>query len=81
MYSRPGIAYVLNGQLPLEQVISRRESFYREHRFELHELAPRRASLEAAFMELTQGSQEYQGARSAATAVAPGVLAPPRMEN
>jgi len=52
-----------------------------EHRFELHELAPRRASLEAAFMELTQGSQEYQGARSAATAVAPGVLAPTRMEN
>lgn len=52
-----------------------------EHRFELHELAPRRASLEAAFMELTQGSQEYQGSRSAATAVATGVLAPTRMEN
>ena len=34
------------------------------HRFELHELSPRRASLEAAFMELTEGSQEYP--RSAA---------------
>jgi ABC-2 type transport system ATP-binding protein len=30
------------------------------HGLELHELSPRRASLEAAFMELTQGSQ-YQG--------------------
>lgn len=35
MYSRPGIAYVLLGQVPPEQIISRRESFYREHRFEL----------------------------------------------
>ena len=32
------------------------------NRIELHELSPRRASLEAAFMELTQGSQEYQAA-------------------
>jgi ABC-2 type transport system ATP-binding protein len=31
------------------------------HGLELHELSPRRASLEAAFMELTQGSQQYQG--------------------
>jgi ABC-2 type transport system ATP-binding protein len=31
-----------------------------EHRIELHELTSRRASLETAFMELTQGSQEYQ---------------------
>ncbi len=30
------------------------------HGIELHELTSRRASLEAAFMELTQGSQEYQ---------------------
>lgn len=30
------------------------------NRIELHELSPRRASLESAFMELTQGSQEYQ---------------------
>jgi len=30
------------------------------HRIELHELTPRRASLEAAFMELTHGSVEYQ---------------------
>ncbi|MEO8539980.1 MAG: ATP-binding cassette domain-containing protein [bacterium] len=30
------------------------------NRIELHELTPRRASLESAFMELTQGSQEYQ---------------------
>ncbi len=31
-----------------------------EHRIVLHELAPRRASLETAFMELTQGSLQYQ---------------------
>jgi len=31
-----------------------------EHRIELHELTSRRASLETAFMELTQQSQEYQ---------------------
>ncbi|OAI42320.1 multidrug ABC transporter ATP-binding protein [bacterium SCGC AG-212-C10] len=35
---------------------------------ELHELSPRRASLEAAFMELTQGSQQYQGAALAGAA-------------
>jgi ABC-2 type transport system ATP-binding protein len=34
------------------------------HSLELHELSPRRASLEAAFMELTQGSQQYQGVLS-----------------
>jgi len=38
------------------------------HGFELHELSPRRASLETAFMELTQDSQDYRGAaRSGAT--------------
>ena len=31
-----------------------------EHRIEIHELSLRRASLEAAFMELTQDSVEYQ---------------------
>lgn len=36
-----------------------------EHRIVLHELAPRRASLEAAFMELTESSVEYQGAGTA----------------
>ena len=35
MYSRPGIAYVLLGQVPPEQIISRRASFYQEHRFDL----------------------------------------------
>lgn len=30
------------------------------HRIELHELTPRRATLEAAFMELTEGGLEYQ---------------------
>ena len=38
------------------------------HGYELHELAPRRASLEAAFMELTQGSQEYRGSALATAA-------------
>jgi ABC-2 type transport system ATP-binding protein len=38
------------------------------HGFELHELSPRRASLEAAFMELTQGSQQYQGSALAGAA-------------
>lgn len=31
-----------------------------EHRIEIHELTLRRASLEAAFMELTQDSIDYQ---------------------
>ncbi|MBP7998854.1 MAG: FAD-dependent oxidoreductase [Chloroflexi bacterium] len=35
MYSRPGIAYVLLGQVPPEQIISRRRAFYAEHRFDL----------------------------------------------
>lgn len=34
-YSRPGIAYVINGQVSPEQIISRSKSFYREHRFDL----------------------------------------------
>jgi len=38
------------------------------HGLELHELSPRRASLEAAFMELTQGSQQYQGVLSSSAA-------------
>lgn len=38
-----------------------------EHRIEIHELALRRASLEAAFMELTQDSVEYQQMKPAAT--------------
>ncbi|MGD9933047.1 MAG: ABC transporter ATP-binding protein [Dehalococcoidia bacterium] len=38
------------------------------HGLELHELSPRRASLEAAFMELTHGSQQYQGALSSSAA-------------
>jgi ABC-2 type transport system ATP-binding protein len=44
-----------------------------EHRIELQELTTRRASLEAAFMELTEGNQQYQagtpdGAASTETA-------------
>lgn len=35
MYSRPGIAYVLNGQVPPEQIIARRPSFYQQHRLDL----------------------------------------------
>lgn len=35
---------------------------------ELHELSPRRASLEAAFMELTQESQQYHGVLSSTAA-------------
>jgi ABC-2 type transport system ATP-binding protein len=31
-----------------------------QYRIELHELTSRRASLETAFMELTEGSQQYQ---------------------
>jgi ABC-2 type transport system ATP-binding protein len=41
-----------------------------EHRIELHALAPRRASLEAAFMELTRDSLDYQGGTLDAAAVA-----------
>ena len=41
-----------------------------QHRIELHELTPRRASLEAAFMELTQGSLDYQGETPDTVAIA-----------
>lgn len=34
-YSRPGIAYVINGQVTPEQIISRSKAFYHEHNFEL----------------------------------------------
>jgi len=40
-----------------------------EHGIELQELATRRASLEAAYMELTQGSLQYQGGASDAPAL------------
>jgi ABC-2 type transport system ATP-binding protein len=40
------------------------------HQIELYELASRRASLEAAFMELTQGSVEYQASTPDAAAIA-----------
>jgi ABC-2 type transport system ATP-binding protein len=41
-----------------------------EHRIEIHELSMRRASLEAAFMELTEDSVEYHPLESQATEVA-----------
>ena len=41
-----------------------------EHRIEIHELSTRRASLEAAFMELTQDSLDYQGGTPKTAAVA-----------
>lgn len=34
-YSRPGIAYVINGQVSPQQIISRSQSFYDEHQFDL----------------------------------------------
>ena len=34
-YSRPGIAYVIAGQVSAEQIVSRNQSFYREHNFDL----------------------------------------------
>jgi ABC-2 type transport system ATP-binding protein len=41
-----------------------------EHHIEIHELARRRASLEAAFMELTQESLQYEVAPMDGTAIA-----------
>jgi ABC-2 type transport system ATP-binding protein len=41
-----------------------------EHRIEIHELSLRRASLEAAFMELTQESLQYEVAPMDGTAIA-----------
>jgi ABC-2 type transport system ATP-binding protein len=51
----------------------------REHAIELHELTPRRASLEAAFMELTQDSLEYRNAPAATSRTSTGNR-PVRME-
>jgi NADPH-dependent 2,4-dienoyl-CoA reductase/sulfur reductase-like enzyme len=36
-YSRPGIAYLVNGQVSAAQLISRTRAFYEEHRFELRQ--------------------------------------------
>ena len=41
-----------------------------EHRVLLHELTPRRASLEAAFMELTQDSVQYHAADASEETIA-----------
>jgi ABC-2 type transport system ATP-binding protein len=41
-----------------------------QHRIEIHELSTRRASLEAAFMEMTQHSLDYQGGTSDAVSSA-----------
>jgi ABC-2 type transport system ATP-binding protein len=41
-----------------------------EHRIEIHELSTRRASLEAAFMEMTQDSLDYQGGTPGAVSIA-----------
>ncbi len=46
-----------------------------DQRILLHELTPRRASLETAFMELTQGSVEYQSAAPDPEAIAETVRA------
>jgi NAD(P)H-nitrite reductase large subunit len=46
-YSRPGIAYYLAGQVPGDQLISRRESFYRDHRMDLRFGSIKRLDLEA----------------------------------
>jgi ABC-type proline/glycine betaine transport system ATPase subunit len=46
-----------------------------EHRIVLHELAPHRASLETAFMEITQGSVEFQAAAADSEAIAETVRA------
>jgi NAD(P)H-nitrite reductase large subunit len=35
LYSRPGIAYLLNGQVSEQQIMARTESFYRQHRLDL----------------------------------------------
>ncbi len=51
-----------------------------EHRFELHELTPRRATLEEAFMELTQGTLEYRAEMPKAAAVAATTQPIGRME-
>jgi ABC-2 type transport system ATP-binding protein len=40
------------------------------NRIELHELSPRRATLESAFMELTEGTLDYQATLAATTAPA-----------
>lgn len=45
-----------------------------EHRIEVHELSLRRASLEEAFMELTQDSRDYAGGTPAGTNQAEAVL-------
>ena len=51
-----------------------------DHRIELHELTTQRASLEAAFMELTEGSLDYQAGTRDAPASVETAHAPVGME-
>ena len=55
-YSRPGVAYYLSGQIPAEQLIARKESFYREHRLLLRHAEV--ASLEPAVKKVTTTNGE-----------------------
>lgn len=56
-YSRPGIAYVINGQVSPEQIIARSKVFYREHRLNLHFDTVTEIDPHAQHVRLKDGSQ------------------------
>jgi NAD(P)H-nitrite reductase large subunit len=54
-YSRPGIAYYLNGQVSSQQLITRSNSFYRDHRFDLRHGRVTRIDLAARMVYFADG--------------------------
>jgi NAD(P)H-nitrite reductase large subunit len=57
LYSRPGIAYLLLGQVSEQQIISRSEAFYRQHRLELRFGDVRELDLQRQRAYLADGGQ------------------------
>jgi NADPH-dependent 2,4-dienoyl-CoA reductase/sulfur reductase-like enzyme len=57
-YSRPGIAYLINGQVSAAQLISRSEAFYREHRFDLHHTTVTRIDPDRQRVDLQNGAAQ-----------------------
>ena len=56
-YSRPGIAYVINGQVSPKQIIARNRSFYSEHNFNLRQATVTRIDPHAQRVTLQDGTQ------------------------
>jgi NAD(P)H-nitrite reductase large subunit len=54
-YSRPGVAYVINGQVSEQKIIARTPDFYRQHRLELRQAAAVDLDLSRQIVYLAEG--------------------------